>query len=150
MLKIHNLKASPRSKHRRKILGRGESSGHGGQSTRGNKGHKSRSGYHRVGDFEGGKMPIVRRLPKRGFNHPEKIKISVVNINQINQKFDSGETVSPETLAEKGIIKNQNCIVKILGEGKINKSFNVCAHSFSEKARNLIEKSGGKITIIKK
>ncbi len=150
MLKIHNLKPSTGSKHRKKILGRGESSGHGGQSTRGNKGHKARSGFHLAGNFEGGQMPLVRRIPKRGFNHPEKIRVRTVNISQINSRFSAGETVSPETLAKKGIIKNQNCFVKILGEGKLDKVLDVCANTFSEKAKSLIEKAGGKITVLKK
>lgn len=150
MLKIHNLKPSPGSKHRKKILGRGDSSGHGSQSTRGHKGHKARSGYHIVGNFEGGQMPLVRRIPKRGFNHPKKIRVNAVNIGCINEKFNDGETVSPQTLVEKGIIKNQKCLVKILGEGKLDKNLNFFAHAFSKKARSLIEKAGGKITFLKK
>jgi len=150
VLKIHDLKPTKGSKHKKKIVGRGHGSGHGQQSTRGHKGHKSRSGYRRVGGFEGGQMSLIRRIPKRGFKPlPGKI-FKVVNINLINSKFNEGEIVSPATLAEKGLLKNKNQLVKILGEGKIEKSLEVHAHAFSEKAKNLIEKAGGKIVVLKK
>ncbi|MGB9643032.1 MAG: 50S ribosomal protein L15 [Candidatus Ratteibacteria bacterium] len=150
MLKIHNLRPTKGSKHKKKIVGRGHGSGHGQQSTRGHKGHKSRSGYHRVGGFEGGQMSLIRRIPKRGFKSLPGVIFEEININQINSKFNQGEIVSPVTLVEKGLLKSKNQLVKILGEGKLEKSLEVHAHAFSEKARNLIEKSGGKIVVLKK
>lgn len=150
MLKIHDLKPAKGSKHKKKIVGRGHGSGHGQQATRGHKGHKARSGFHRVGGFEGGQMPLIRRIPKRGFNNPEKITVKEINIGLINKKFNEGEIVSPATLIEKGIIKKQNCIVKILGEGKLEKPLEIHAHTFSRKARQLIEKAKGKVIILKK
>ncbi|HPP67433.1 MAG TPA: 50S ribosomal protein L15 [bacterium] len=150
MLKIHNLKPSKGSKPRKKILGRGESSGHGGQSTRGNKGHKARSGYHRVGNFEGGQMPLIRRIPKRGFTHKGRIKFKTINICQISKKFNNGEIVSPETLVEKNLLKSQDYFIKILGEGKIDINVEVHAHAFSEKAKNSIEKAGGRVIVLNK
>ncbi len=150
MLKIHNLKPAPGSKHKKKIVGRGHGSGHGQQSTRGHKGHKSRSGYHLAGNFEGGQMPLIRRIPKRGFNHPAKVVVYVINLKQIDSKFEQGESVTPENLVKKGLVKNQNCIIKILGEGRIEKKLEISAHAFSKKAKELIEKAGGKAIIIKK
>lgn len=150
MLKIHNLKPSSGSKHKKKIVGRGHGSGHGQQSTRGHKGHKARAGYHLVGNFEGGQMSLVRRIPKRGFNNIFKAVITEINLDSINSKFNDGEKVTPETLFEKGLIKKQNCIIKILGRGKIDKKIDIATHLVSKKAKEKIEKSGSKITILKK
>ncbi len=90
MLKIHNLKPTPGSKHKKKIVGRGHGSGHGQQSTRGHKGHKARSGYRLPGNFEGGQMPLIRRIPKRGFTHQHKITVNAVNLGVINSVFKEG------------------------------------------------------------
>jgi len=150
VLKIHDLRPTKGSKHKKKIVGRGHGSGHGQQSTRGHKGHKSRSGFHRVGGFEGGQMPLIRRIPKRGFNPLSKTIFEEVNIGQVNSKFNAGDVVSPDALAEKGLVKNKKNLVKILGEGKIEKSLEIHAHAFSEKAKNMIEKAGGKIMVLKK
>lgn len=150
MLKVHNLKPTPGSKHKKKIVGRGHGSGHGQQATRGHKGHKSRSGYHLPGNFEGGQMPLIRRIPKRGFNNPFSDKVVEVNTGVLNAKFDQGDIINPESLVKKGIIKKQNSIVKILGKGKIEKKFEVHAHAFSKKAKELIEKAGGRIEILKR
>ncbi len=133
MLKVHNLKPTKGSKHKKKIVGRGHGSGHGQQSTRGHKGHKSRSGYHLAGNFEGGQMPLIRRIPKRGFNRFSPDIIREVNIGILNAKFNNGDTVDIDALIKKGIIKSQSSIVKILGEGKIEKRLDVHAHAFSKK-----------------
>ncbi|MCM8822151.1 MAG: 50S ribosomal protein L15 [Candidatus Omnitrophica bacterium] len=150
-MKVHNLKPTKGSKHKKKIVGRGHGSGHGQQSTRGHKGHKSRSGYHLVGNFEGGQMPLIRRIPKRGFNNKLfKTVVQETNIGLLNAEFNDGEIVTPEILAEKGIIKKKDSIVKILGKGRIEKKINVSAHAFSKKAKESIEKAGGSITVLKK
>ncbi len=146
-MKLNQLKVPEGAKHRKKRLGRGDTSGHGGTSTRGHKGHKARSGYRLSFNFEGGQMPLTRRVPKRGFTHLKKYKIEIVNLHQLEKKFNEGENVNIETLKEKGIIKKGE-FVKILGEGKITKKLEVSAHQFSKKAKEKIEKAGGKIKII--
>ncbi|MCX7704795.1 MAG: 50S ribosomal protein L15 [bacterium] len=149
-MKVHNLRPTKGSKHKKKIVGRGHGSGHGQQSTRGHKGHKSRSGYHLTGNFEGGQMPLIRRIPKRGFNRVSPETIKEINIGTLNSKFNDGDTVNIESLVHKGIIKKKDVLVKILGEGKIDKKLEVHAHAFSERARNLIEKAGGHVFILKR
>jgi large subunit ribosomal protein L15 len=148
-MKLNQLKVPEGAKHKVKRLGRGDSSGHGGTSTRGHKGHKARSGYRLPFNFEGGQMPLVRRIPKRGFTHLKKYKIEIVNLNQIDKKFNEGEEINPEKLKEKGLIKKTE-FVKILGEGNLTKKLTISAHQFSKKAREKIEKVGGKIIIIEK
>jgi large subunit ribosomal protein L15 len=148
-MKLHQLKPPEGAKHKVKRLGRGDSSGHGGTSTRGHKGHKARSGYKLPFNFEGGQMPLVRRIPKRGFTHLKEYKIEIVNLNQIDKKFNEGEEVNPEKLKEKGLIKKTE-FVKILGEGNLTKKLTIYAHHFSKKAKEKIEKVGGKVIIIEK
>lgn len=148
-MKLHELKVPKGAKHKEKRLGRGDSSGHGGTSTRGHKGHKARSGYRLSFNFEGGQMPLVRRIPKRGFTHLKKYKIEIVNLNQIEKKFNETEEVNIESLKEKGLIKKGE-FVKILGEGNLTKKLNISAHQFSKKAKEKIEKVGGKVNIIEK
>ncbi|MFN4227788.1 MAG: 50S ribosomal protein L15 [Candidatus Ratteibacteria bacterium] len=147
-MKLNQLKVPFGAKHKKKRLGRGDSSGHGGTSTRGHKGHKARSGYRLSFNFEGGQMPLFRRLPKRGFTHLKKYKIEIVNLNQIDKLFQDGEEVTIEKLKEKSLIKKGQ-YVKILGEGKLTKKLTIYAHQFSKKAKEKIEKVGGKVNIVK-
>lgn len=147
-MKINQLKVPFGAKHKKKRVGRGDSSGHGGTSTRGHKGHKARSGYKLSFNFEGGQMPLFRRLPKRGFRHLKKYKIEIVNLYQIEKFFQEGEEVTIEKLKEKGLIKKGQ-FVKILGEGNLTKKFIISANHFSQKAKEKIEKVGGKVNIIK-
>lgn len=147
-MKLNQLKVPDGAKHKKKRLGRGNSSGHGGTSTRGHKGHKARSGYRLSFNFEGGQMPLVRRLPKRGFTHLKKYKIEILNLWQIEKKFEDGEEITIEKLMKKRLIKKGE-FVKILGEGILTKKFFISAHQFSKKAKEKIEKIGGKINIIK-
>ncbi|MCM8818695.1 MAG: 50S ribosomal protein L15 [Candidatus Omnitrophica bacterium] len=146
-MKLHQLRPPEGARHKKKRVGRGDSSGHGGTSTRGHKGHKARSGYRLPFNFEGGQMPLVRRLPKRGFTHIKKYKVEIVNLNQIEKKFQETEEVNIETLKEKGLIKKGN-FVKILGEGNLTKKLTFYAHQFSKKAKEKIEKIGGKVNLI--
>ena len=148
-MKLHQLKPPKGAKHKVKRLGRGDASGHGGTSTRGHKGHKARSGYRLPFNFEGGQMPLVRRIPKRGFTHLKRYKIEIVNLNKIEKKFNEGEEVTPEKLKEKGLIKKIE-FVKILGEGNLTKKLTIYAHHFSKKAKEKIEKLGGKAIVIEK
>lgn len=144
MIKLSSLKPPAGSNKRRKVIGRGRGSGHGKTSTKGDKGQKARSGGHPPPRFEGGQMPILRRLPKRGFKNPFKVEYTVVNLNALEQ-FD-GE-VTPALLKEKGIVKREENI-KILGDGVLSKPLNIHANRFSKSAVKKIEDAGGKAVVI--
>lgn len=144
-MRLHDLKPRPGAKHRRKRVGCGESSGHGKTSGRGHKGQKARSGGSIRLGFEGGQMPLIRRLPKRGFNHNAfKTVYAIVNVDDLEQ-FDSGARVNRELLEQRGLIKGRFDGIKILGRGKLTKSLTVEAHKFSATARQQIEAAGGSI-----
>ena len=134
-------------KHKkRRRIGRGPGSGHGKTSGRGHKGQGSRAGYSRHPTFEGGRMPLVRRVPKRGFNNKWADKVVVVNVGQLETLFDAGAEVTVETLRERGLAKHRHDVLKILGNGELTKNLKVSAHRFSATAREKIEKAGGSIT----
>lgn len=135
----------PRGAHRRrKIVGRGESSGHGKTSTRGTKGQRARSGRGPVLGFEGGQTPLIRRIPKRGFRHSPRNEYQIVNIKNL-AKLSTEAPISPEVLKLKRLIKNKDKPVKILGQGELKNPLVVRAHAFSKSAKDRIEKAGGKI-----
>lgn len=136
-----------RPKKRTKRVGRGDCSGHGGTSCRGHKGQKARAGgYHKVG-FEGGQMPLQRRLPKRGFTNIFRREYSVVNLDSL-KVFEVGSVVSAETLIAKGIIRKPLCGVKVLGRGDVKGSFTFKVAAVSESAKKKIEAAGGRIEVI--
>jgi large subunit ribosomal protein L15 len=144
-MRLHDLKPRPGARHRRKRVGCGESSGHGKTSGRGHKGQKARSGGSIRLGFEGGQMPLIRRLPKRGFNHSAfKTVYAIVNVDDLEQ-FDSGARVNRELLEQRGLIKGRFDGIKILGRGKLTKSLTVEAHKFSATARQQIEAAGGSV-----
>jgi len=146
MVFIHQLSPKKGATHKKKRLGTGQASGHGQTSTRGQKGQRARSGDGKMVGFEGGQMPLLRRLPKRGFNNRLfKKSYEVVNISTLEKNFNSGEDVNPQILKKKGIIKKDGP-VKILGNGKLSKKLNVLADSFSKSAKEIIEKAGGSFT----
>ncbi len=145
-MKPHELKPAPGSHKKPKRIGRGPGSGHGKTSTRGHKGQKARSGGGVSRGFEGGQMPLQRRLPKRGFTNILRKQYSVVNIKDL-ALFEADEAVNPESLKEKGLIKGRQS-VKILGEGELTKKITVKAHKFSQAAIQKIEASGGKAEVI--
>ncbi|MCM8777452.1 MAG: 50S ribosomal protein L15 [Candidatus Omnitrophica bacterium] len=132
----------------RKRVGRGDASGHGGTSTRGHKGHKARKGFSLPYNFEGGQMPLVRRLPKHGFTHLKKVYPEIVNLEKIDKIFDENSVVTPAIMKEKGIVK-KGAFVKILGKGEMKKKIEVQAHIFSDKAKRKIERAGGSAVEIK-
>jgi len=139
------LSPTPGSKKPRKRVGRGDGSGHGTYSGRGSKGQKSRSGYKMTRGFEGGQLPLIKRLPqKRGFVNIFRVEYSVVNINKLNI-FESGSEVTPESLAAAGLVKSLRNPIKILGEGDINHPLVVKANKFSATAKAKIEAAGGKV-----
>jgi len=146
MIGLNNLKPAKGSKHRKKIVGRGVGSGHGRTATRGTKGQKARSGdgAKKIG-FEGGQMPILRRIPKRGFNNPFRKEYEIVNVERLN-KFDS--EVTGETLKKAGMVSNGK-LVKILGVGDLKKALTVKAAAFSKSAIEKIQKAGGKAEVVK-
>jgi large subunit ribosomal protein L15 len=149
MKHIGNLQPAAGSKHKDKRIGRGPGSGHGGTATRGTKGHQSRSGYHRKLAFEGGQMPLIRRIPKFGFNNRNRVEYQVVNLSKIQDFIDRGKITSDEIdvdlMFQVGLIGQKNQPVKILGDGNIAKPITIKAHKFSKSAVEKIESVGGKI-----
>ncbi|MFY9557168.1 MAG: 50S ribosomal protein L15 [Blastocatellia bacterium] len=149
---IHNIGAPEGANRNKKRVGRGPGSGHGKTSTRGHKGQKSRSGYSGRPGFEGGQMPLQRRLPKRGFTNIFKKKWIEVNLGDLEQRFEASEEVTPELMAERGIIKKSKLAgaegVVVLGKGNLTKALKVTAHRFSRTAREKIETAGGAATSV--
>ena len=146
-MKMHELEANPGNKKRKKRVGIGDGSGHGGTSCRGHKGQKARSGGKVTPGFEGGQMPLIRRIPKGGFKNRFRQEYLPVNLDRLGA-FNEGEEVNPQTLYEKRIINKKNVLVKILGDGELKKKLVVKANAFSKSALEKIEKAGGKVEII--
>lgn len=147
-MRLHDLKVPRGVNKRPKRVGRGRGSGHGKTSCRGHKGQKARSGRKLRPGFEGGQMPLARRLPKKGFTNPFKIKYQIINIEKLN-RFKKDSTVTPQMFEEEGLIKDANFPIKILSDGKITKALNIQVHAVSLQAKEKIEKAGGKIESIK-
>ena len=141
-MELNNLKPKKGSRHAKKRVGRGPGSGHGKTASRGEKGQKSRSGFSRQPGFEGGQMPLHRRLPKRGFTNIFKRDYAVVNVSDL-ERFDNGATVDEASLRKAGLVKGQHDGVKVLGDGKLSKKLTVSATKFSASARKQIEAAGG-------
>jgi len=146
-MRLHNLAPAEGSTKKPKRVGRGIGSGHGKTSTRGHKGQNARSGGGVRPGFEGGQMPLYRRIPKRGFTNIFKKQLVAINVEQLNI-FEEGTKVTPELLIEKGIIKKIKDGVKILGNGQLNVKLHVVANAFSETAKAKIEAAGGKTEVI--
>jgi len=146
-MKLSELKPPEGAKKKRKRIGRGEGSGHGGTSTKGHKGYKARSGGKRRPGYEGGQMPLQRRLPKRGFKNPFRKEWAIVNLRDLAD-FSEGTVVDVEKLKASGFVKKAGCGVKILGEGEVTRPLTVRAHGFSLSARKKIEAAGGKVEVI--
>jgi large subunit ribosomal protein L15 len=146
---LNNLRAPEGASHRKKRVGRGPGSGWGKTSARGNKGQKSRSGYSGKRGFEGGQMPLHRRLPKRGFTNIFKRVWAEVNLTDLELLFDAGATITPEDLQARGLVRASRIkSVVVLGEGELTKSLTISAHRFSATARQKIEAAGGTATLI--
>lgn len=147
-MKLHELEKNLGATHRKKIVGRGSGSGLGKTSGRGEKGQKARSGGSINPVFEGGQLPLYRRLPKRGFsNHRFRLEYAVINVSDLNA-FEDGAVVTPALLKEKGIVKKQLAGIKVLGEGILEKKLTIQAHKFSKSALEKISKSGSKAEVI--
>jgi large subunit ribosomal protein L15 len=146
-MRLHDLKPNRGAVKRRKRIGCGESSGHGKTSCKGNKGQKARAGKGIRPGFEGGQMPLFRRLPKKGFSNAAfKTVFEVVNLSSLEKAFEDGATVNEETLREKGLVNRVCDAVKILGNGDLTRKLNVQASHVSRSAREKIEKAGGTVT----
>ncbi|MCX7879348.1 MAG: 50S ribosomal protein L15 [Ignavibacteria bacterium] len=151
MKHIGNIQPAPFSTHKKKRVGRGAGSGHGSTATRGTKGQQSRTGYRRKLAFEGGQMPLVRRVPKFGFTSRNRIEYQIVNLSKIEDFFQRGKLetleLDPKIMFESGLISRSKQPVKVLGVGEITKPFSIVAHKFSKSAVKKIESVGGKVTI---
>ncbi|HEY4934853.1 MAG TPA: 50S ribosomal protein L15 [Terriglobales bacterium] len=145
-MNLSNLRAPRKANENKKRVGRGMGSGMGKTSTRGHKGQGSRSGSSLMRGFEGGQMPLHRRLPKRGFTNIFKTEYEVVNLERL-ATLDATE-ITPEVLRKAGIVTSKNTLVKVLGQGELSKALTVHAHKFSKSAQEKIEKAGGKITVL--
>jgi large subunit ribosomal protein L15 len=147
-MELHDLHPAPGAKKTRKRIGRGPGSGTGKTAGKGHKGQKSRSGYSRRYGFEGGQMPLVRRIPKRGFCNIFRVEYQVVNLRDLERVFADGDTVSAEVLIEKGLVRGGKRPIKVLGEGELKKKLTVQVHKFSQSARTGIEKAGGSCEVV--
>jgi large subunit ribosomal protein L15 len=145
---LSNLTPAERSKHSKKRIGRGHGTGQGTQAGRGHKGAKSRSGFKFKRGFEGGQMPLHRRIPKRGFHNLFRTEYAVVNLDTLAERFDADTTITPELLVEKGLISNARRPIKVLARGDIAKKLTVRAHKFSGKAAEKIAAAGGAAEVL--
>jgi len=139
-MKLHELSPAPGSKHSRKRVGRGPGSGLGKTAGRGHKGGQSRAGYRVRPGFEGGQMPLVRRVPKRGFTNEFRVEYAVVNVGSLEQL---GKLINPDVLVEAGLV-HKGRMIKVLGNGEVSAALTVSAHRFSKTARQKIESAGGR------
>jgi large subunit ribosomal protein L15 len=149
-MELHNLKPAPGSVKKTKRIGRGQGSGHGGTSTRGHKGAKSRSGYKSKIGFEGGQMPLQRRVPKFGFKNPNRVEYTGINLDVLQKLVDDNkvtDVITFEDLRNSGLV-SKNDLIKILGRGELKAKVAVTAHKFSKTAQAAIEAQGGSINLI--
>ena len=147
-MKLHELSPAPGSTSERKRIGRGPASGQGKTAGKGHKGQKARAGRGMRAGFEGGQMPLQRRIPKRGFVNIFAKEIAIVNLSAIDEKFEDGAVVDVEALINAGLVKKAMDGVKVLGNGEISKKLTVKANAFSESAKAKIEAAGGKAEVI--
>ena len=145
---LKDLKPAEGSKKNKKRVGRGHGTGQGTQAGRGHKGAQSRSGYKFKRGFEGGQMPLHRRVPKRGFHNPFRVEYAVVNVDVLAERFDAGTVVTPELLRESGIIRSTRQLIKVLARGDVSKKLTVHAHKFSGKAAEKIAAAGGAVEVL--
>lgn len=144
---LSNLKRPQGSWHRKKRVGRGQGSGLGKTAGRGGKGQKARTGNMRFEGFEGGQSPLQRRMPKFGFNPPNRVHYAVVNLNEL-ERFEAGSTVDEAALRARGLVKGTYDGIKVLGQGELTRKLTVKVHKLSERAREAVEKAGGSVELI--
>ncbi len=144
-MKLNEIRPARGAVRDRKRVGRGSGSGTGGTAGRGNKGEQARSGAPKRKGFEGGQMPLTRRLPKFGFKNPFRVEFQVVNVRLLEQRFGDGDTVDAAALIERGVLQKKSAPIKVLGDGDLNKKLVVRVDAVSESARKKIEAAGGKV-----
>ena len=144
---LSNLQPPRGAKRPKKRVGRGQGSGLGKTSGRGHKGQKSRSGFRRKRGFEGGQMPLHRRVPKRGFHNPFRVEYAVINVDSLARRFDVGTEITPDLLRQHGLIHGRD-LVKVLARGEISKALTVSAHKFSGRAADKIAAAGGRAEVL--
>ena len=147
-MSLNNLRPPKGARKPRKRVGRGPGSGHGKTASRGAKGAKSHSGFRFKRGFEGGQMPLHRRVPKRGFTNPFRVEYAVVNLDTLAEVFEAGSSVTPDLLRERGLVREAHKPVKVLGRGEISKQLTVKAHKFSGTAAEKIAAAGGVAEVI--
>ncbi len=147
-MRLHEVNQGIKKHRRPRRLGRGPGSGHGKTAARGHKGQFSRAGASNLVVFQGGMMPLVRRVPKRGFNNSFALDIMVVNVGDLEANFDAGADVNPEVLREKHLARGRFDELKILGDGKLTKKLRVSAHRFSKTAEEAIRNAGGEVVVL--
>jgi large subunit ribosomal protein L15 len=142
-MSLNNLRPPKGAKHAKKRIGRGQGSGNGKTAGRGHKGAKSRSGFKFKRGFEGGQMPLHRRVPKRGFHNHFRVEYDVINLDTLSERFDAGAVITPDSLREVGLLPRGARLLKVLARGDISKALTVHAHKFSGKAAEKIAAAGG-------
>jgi large subunit ribosomal protein L15 len=147
-MNLNDVHHGIRKHKKRKRIGRGTGSGHGKTCGRGHKGQRSRAGWSRHPTFEGGQMPLVRRIPKRGFHNRWALAVAVVNVGDLEERFQADDDVNPDTLKAKNLAKGRFDLLKILGDGQLTKKLKVSAHRFSKSAREKIEQAGGQVVVL--
>jgi len=147
-MSLSDLKPPKGAKHAKKRVGRGHGTGQGTQAGRGHKGAQSRSGYKFKRGFEGGQMPLHRRVPKRGFHNPFRTEYAVVNLDLLSDRFEAGTVITPELLVERGLVHGARRPIKVLARGDISKKLTVRAHKFSGKAAEKIAAAGGSAEVL--
>ena len=145
---LSNLKPPKGAKHVKKRIGRGQGSGNGKTAGRGHKGAKSRSGFKFKRGFEGGQMPLHRRVPKRGFHNPFRVEYEVVNLDTLAARFDAGTVVTPELMRKSGLVHGKRAPIKVLARGDVSKALTVKAHKFSGKAAEKLAAAGGAAEVL--
>src|SRR6476660_7032620 len=149
-MSLNNLRPPKGAKHKKRRVGRGPGSGHGKTAARGSKGAKSRSGFRFKRGFEGGQMPLHRRVPKRGFHNPFRVEYAVVNLDTLGEVFDAGSEVTPDVLRERGLVRVTSAPIRVLWRGDLAKKLTVHAHKFSGSAAQKIAAAGGQAQLIEK
>lgn len=147
-MRLHEVHQGILKHKKRKRVGRGPGSGHGKTSGRGHKGQGQLAGWTQLSIFQGGTMPLVRLVPKRGFNNKFAVKVGSINIRDLEERFADGDEVTLETLREKSLAKHRFDQLKVLGDGELTKKLKVSAHRFSKSAKEKIEKAGGEVIIV--
>lgn len=147
-MRLHEANSGIKKHRKGRRIGRGTGSGRGKTAARGSKGQKSRPGYAALPIFQGGMMPLVRRVPKRGFTNKFALVVATVNVDDLEAHFESGEEVTPESLKQKSLAKQRYDVLKILGDGELSKKLKVSAHRFSKSAQEKIQQAGGEIVVL--